>query len=158
MNLGVGAYRDDNNKPVVIKSVADATKRIFDAKMNNEYAPIAGEPEFAAFATKLAFGENSPLLKEGRVAAIQSVSGTGALRLIGAYLARFWPEGTPKPKVYLPNPTWVSQLSSARACARVRVRCTAAVMLSPVAFRLSAGQPHPDLQRRRPRDDVLQVL
>lgn len=47
-------------------------------------------------------------MKEGRVAAIQSVSGTGALRLIGAYLNRFWPSGVPKPKVYLPNPTWVS--------------------------------------------------
>jgi aspartate/tyrosine/aromatic aminotransferase len=49
-------------------------------------------------------GADSQLLKDGRVAAIQSVSGTGALRLAGAYLARFWPEGTPKPKVFLPNP------------------------------------------------------
>lgn len=57
MNLGVGAYRDDNNKPVVIKSVAEASKRLADAKLNNEYAPIAGEPEFSAHAIKLAFGQ-----------------------------------------------------------------------------------------------------
>lgn len=54
-------------------------------------------------------------MKEGRIAAIQSVSGTGALRLIGAYLNRFWPAGVPKPKVYLPNPTWVSGTAQIRA-------------------------------------------
>lgn len=54
----------------------------------------------------LCAGADSQLIKDKRIAAIQSVSGTGALRLIGAYLARFWPQGTPKPKVYLPNPTW----------------------------------------------------
>jgi len=110
MNLGVGAYRDDNNKPVVVKSVAEAAGRLHEAKLNNEYAPIAGEPEFAKHAVALAFGDDHPFIKDNRIAAIQSVSGTGALRLVGAYIARFWPEGTPKPKVYLPNPTWGNHL------------------------------------------------
>jgi hypothetical protein len=56
------------------------------------YAPIAGEPEFAKHAVALAFGADSSLIAEKRIAAIQSVSGTGALRLVGAYLNRFWPE------------------------------------------------------------------
>ena len=110
MNLGVGAYRDDNNKPVVIKSVQEASKRLHDSKVNNEYAPIAGEPEFAQHAIKLAYGADSKLVQEGRIAACQSVSGTGALRLIGAYIHRFWPAGQAKPKVYLPNPTWGNHL------------------------------------------------
>lgn len=104
LNLGVGAYRDDNNKPVVIKSVQLAQKRIFEANLNNEYAPIGGEPEFSQHAIKLAYGESSQLLKDSRVAALQSISGTGALRLGGGFLAKFW-QG-PKPKVYVPNPTW----------------------------------------------------
>jgi aspartate aminotransferase len=95
-------------QPVVIRSVKEAAQRIHDQQLNNEYAPIAGEPEFAKQAVALAFGADSPLIKENRIAAIQSVSGTGALRLIGAYLARFW-QG-PKPKVYLPNPTWGNHL------------------------------------------------
>jgi len=106
MNLGVGAYRDDNSKPTVLKSVQEASKRIFEAKLNNEYAPIAGEPEFSKLAVQLAYGAESPLLKEGRVAAIQALSGTGALRLVGAYIHRFWPQDQPKPQVFLPNPTW----------------------------------------------------
>ncbi len=93
-----------------MKSVAEAAARLHDAKLNNEYAPIAGEPEFAKHAVALAFGADSQLIKDNRIAAIQSVSGTGALRLAGAYIARFWPAGTPKPKVYLPNPTWGNHL------------------------------------------------
>ena len=60
MNLGVGAYRDDNNKPVVIKSVREAAKRIHEANLNNEYAPIAGEPDFSAHAVALAYGRTPP--------------------------------------------------------------------------------------------------
>lgn len=106
LNLGVGAYRDDQNKPVVLRSVAAAARRLADANLNNEYAPIAGEVEFQQQAIKLAYGADHPLLQQKRVAAIQSVSGTGALRLIGAYINRFWPKELQKPKVYLPNPTW----------------------------------------------------
>lgn len=106
MNLGVGAYRDDNNKPVVIRSVEEAARRLHEQKLNNEYAPIAGEPEFSKHAVALAFGADHPLIKENRLAAIQSISGTGALRLAGAYIARFWPKEQAKPTVYLPNPTW----------------------------------------------------
>ena len=103
VNLGVGAYRDDHNKPVIIKSVKEATKRIHDDQLNNEYAPIAGDPEFIKVALELAYGNAAPL-KAGSIAGLQALSGTGALRLIGAFLQRF-AQGE-KPTVYVPNPTW----------------------------------------------------
>ena len=104
LNLGVGAYRDDNNKPVIVRSVKEATKRIYDEQLNNEYAPIAGDPEFIRLALQLAYGDAAPL-KEGRIAGLQALSGTGALRLIGAFISKF-PPGGQKPTVYVPNPTW----------------------------------------------------
>jgi aspartate aminotransferase len=101
LNLGVGAYRDDNGKPVVLECVRQAQQKIFESNMNNEYAPISGIKEFNVAAVKLAYGDDSPVVKEGRYAVMQSLSGTGALRLIGAFLARFKPMD-----VYLPTPTW----------------------------------------------------
>jgi aspartate aminotransferase, mitochondrial len=44
-----------------------AEERIFNGKMNHEYAGITGVPEFVKASAELVFGENSPLLKENRV-------------------------------------------------------------------------------------------
>merc|ERR1712045_211372 len=46
MNLGVGAYRDDNGKPFVLPSVRQAEQNVIAAKLNKEYAPIGGEGDF----------------------------------------------------------------------------------------------------------------
>jgi aspartate aminotransferase, mitochondrial len=42
VNLGVGAYRDDQGKPFVLPSVRQAEMEIINAKMDKEYAGIAG--------------------------------------------------------------------------------------------------------------------
>lgn len=42
VNLGVGAYRDDQGKPFVLPSVRQAEQEIVNAKMDKEYAGIAG--------------------------------------------------------------------------------------------------------------------
>lgn len=38
--LGVGAYRDDDGKPYTLKSVKEASKKVFEQNLDNEYAPI----------------------------------------------------------------------------------------------------------------------
>lgn len=57
MNLGVGAYRDDQGKPFVLPSVREAERLIAQKGLNKEYAPIGGEPEFGKLSANLAFGE-----------------------------------------------------------------------------------------------------
>ena len=42
MNLGVGAYRDDQGKPFVLPCVRAAEKAIYEAKMDQEYLGITG--------------------------------------------------------------------------------------------------------------------
>lgn len=44
-----------------------AEKQMFDENVDHEYAPISGTPAFCKASAELAFGEDSPVLKEGRV-------------------------------------------------------------------------------------------
>jgi aspartate aminotransferase len=103
INLGVGAYRDDQGKPFVLPSVRQAEDQIISAKMDKEYAGIIGLPEFTANAAKLAFGEDSPIIKAKRNATVQSISGTGALRIGAEFLSKWYPNSK---VIYQPSPTW----------------------------------------------------
>lgn len=102
INLGVGAYRDDNGKPFVLPSVRKAEENIYNKKMDHEYAPISGSAEFCKLAIGLALGADNARLKSGANATVQSISGTGALRIGAAFLNSY----APKKVVYVPTPTW----------------------------------------------------
>ena len=102
VNLGVGAYRDDNNKPWILPSVKQAEELIFKGTGDHEYLPIEGLESFSTAAVKLAY-DNSSAVTDKRIAACQSLSGTGALRLGMAFLKRFYPNAS---TIYIPNPTW----------------------------------------------------
>ena len=101
ISLGVGAYRDDNGKPVILPCVLKAEQRIA-GKLDHEYPPIDGLPEFNKLATSFAYGENSKVIKENRVAGCQALSGTGSLRLLGD----FYKQNNVLDRVYIPLPTW----------------------------------------------------
>ena len=102
--LGMGVYRDDDNKPFVLSCIRAAEKKIFERKMDHEYAGIQGIDAFIGNALKVAYGEQSQLLKDGRIAAAQSLSGTGSLRLGFEFLYEFWPSR--RPQIYIPEPSW----------------------------------------------------
>lgn len=71
------------------------------------YAGITGIPEFLSKALAFAYGEDCAPLKEGRVAATQTLSGTGACRIAAEFYARFLPEGT---FCYVSDPTWPNHI------------------------------------------------
>jgi len=106
LNLGVGAYRDDNLKPYVMPAVLEAERRILaqlkSGEINKEYLPIGGDREFCALSQRLVLGDNCHQLKNGCVAGIQALSGTGALRVLGEFTQLFFPETT----IWLSSPTW----------------------------------------------------
>ncbi|KDQ20317.1 hypothetical protein BOTBODRAFT_27738 [Botryobasidium botryosum FD-172 SS1] len=103
INLGVGAYRDENGKPYVLPSVLKAEEIITASKADKEYLPITGLADFTKLAAKLAYGADSAPLQEGRISSTQSISGTGALRIGGAFLARHYPHSK---TIFLPVPSW----------------------------------------------------
>ncbi|KAJ7452529.1 aspartate aminotransferase [Mycena galericulata] len=109
INLGVGAYRDDDNKPWILPVVKEATRILLnDETLDHEYLPITGLPEFTAAAAKLILGPASPALAEGRVASVQTISGTGANHLGALFLSKFYQWGNAGKKVWLSNPTWAN--------------------------------------------------
>ncbi|GAQ79617.1 chloroplastic aspartate aminotransferase [Klebsormidium nitens] len=102
LNLGVGAYRTEDIKPYVLDVVKKAEKLMLENGENKEYLPIEGLADFNKATVALLLGSDNKAVKDGRVATIQSLSGTGSLRLGAAFLARFYPGRT----VFLSNPTW----------------------------------------------------
>ena len=83
----------------------EAEQRILGRDMDKEYAGITGVPAFTKAASLLAYGTDSAPLKEDRIAITQSVSGTGALRIGGAFLEKFYPHAK---TIYIPNPSWAN--------------------------------------------------
>ncbi|KAI9052958.1 hypothetical protein LZ554_003230 [Drepanopeziza brunnea f. sp. 'monogermtubi'] len=106
VDLGIGAYRDDDAKPWVLPVVKKADEILRnDPALNHEYLPIAGLASFTSAAAKLILGADSPALTEKRACSVQTISGTGAVHLGALFLKRFFP-GTPT--VYFSNPTWAN--------------------------------------------------
>ncbi|KAI1285188.1 Aspartate aminotransferase, mitochondrial [Halotydeus destructor] len=103
INLGVGAYRDDKGKPFVLPSVRQAEEIVYNKKLDKEYLPIVGHVDFVKAAAELAFGKDSPVIKQGLNVSVQGISGTGSLMLGARFLNDFFP-GTKD--VYMPTPTW----------------------------------------------------
>lgn len=103
LNLGVGAYRTEEGKPLVLNVVRKAEQKLVnDRSRVKEYLPITGLAEFNKLSAKLIFGADSPAIQENRVATVQCLSGTGSLRVGGEFLARHHHQRV----IYIPQPTW----------------------------------------------------
>uniref|UniRef100_A0A7S4G3Y9 aspartate transaminase n=1 Tax=Eutreptiella gymnastica TaxID=73025 RepID=A0A7S4G3Y9_9EUGL len=106
LNLGVGAYRSEEGQPWVLPTVKDAEAELLKqqeaGKINKEYLPIDGIPEFYNASVKLMLGEDSAPIKEGRACIVQCLSGTGGLRLAAAVIGNYMKGKA----IYIPNPTW----------------------------------------------------
>ncbi|KLU82555.1 aspartate aminotransferase [Magnaporthiopsis poae ATCC 64411] len=106
VDLGIGAYRDDNAKPWVLPVVKKADDIIRnDPELNHEYLPIAGLASFTSKAAELMLGADTPA--KGRVTSVQTISGTGAVHLGALFLQKFYRKAHPT-SVYLSNPTWAN--------------------------------------------------
>ncbi|KAF8065801.1 ASP1 [Scenedesmus sp. PABB004] len=101
-----GAYRDDAGQPVVLGAVREAERRVAGSHFM-EYLPIGGLKDFVSASVRLAYGEESPVVAGGQVAAVQSLSGTGSCRLFAEFQRRFMPGSA----VYVPTPTWSNHLN-----------------------------------------------
>ena len=107
VNVCVGAYRDEQGKPWILPSVKEAERQMLESTtINKEYAPIVGNPAFVRKALEFAYGKE--IMDSRSVAGTATLSGTGACRIGGAFLAKFLPAGT---RIYIPNPTWGNHIA-----------------------------------------------
>lgn len=102
VNLGVGVYFDDSGKIPLLGAVRTAEKARLEALPPRGYQPIDGPVAYNQAVQRLLFGEDSALLKEGRVLTIEALGGTGALKVGADYLRRLLPEAT----VFISDPSW----------------------------------------------------
>ncbi|CAN1162003.1 Aspartate aminotransferase 3, chloroplastic [Linum perenne] len=103
LNLGVGAYRTEEGKPLVLNVVRKAEQMLVnDRSRVKEYIPIVGLADFNKLSARLIFGADSPVIRENRITTVQCLSGTGSLRVGGEFLARHYHQKT----IYIPLPTW----------------------------------------------------
>mmetsp|Transcript_26873 Transcript_26873/g.58642 ORF Transcript_26873/g.58642 Transcript_26873/m.58642 type:complete len:429 (+) Transcript_26873:165-1451(+) len=105
LNLGVGAYRTEDGKPLVLNVVKKAEAALMaDLTRNKEYLPITGNADFCRLSRQLAFGKDSSAIAQGRITTVQTLSGSGALRVGGEFLGVHYPVKI----IYIPNPSWAS--------------------------------------------------
>lgn len=102
VNLGVGIYYDESGRIPLLKCVQRIERQLAEQGLPRGYLPIDGLPAYVQGTQRLLFGEDSPLLAAGRVATLQTIGGSGALR-VGADLLK---KLLPKARVALSNPSW----------------------------------------------------
>ncbi len=102
INLGVGVYKDNFNKTPIFKTVKKAESILLEKEQTKTYLPISGSPEFCEQVQKLVLGEDNPCINEKRVATVQTVGGTSALRVFADLIRN----NIGTRKIWISNPTW----------------------------------------------------
>ena len=102
VNLGMGVYSDDTGKIPLLGAVKQAEAQLNAASMARGYLPIDGIVKYNLAVQTLLFGSDSPLIKAQRVATVQALGGTGALKVGADLLRRFVPDA----QVWISDPSW----------------------------------------------------
>jgi aromatic-amino-acid transaminase len=102
VNLGVGVYYDDKGKLPLLKCVAEAERQMLEAPKARGYLPIDGIAAYDKAVQGLVFGADSAAVKEGRIATVQGIGGTGGLKIGADFLKRL----SPNAQVLISDPSW----------------------------------------------------
>lgn len=104
VNLGVGVYKDEAGKTPILDCVKAAEKILLERESTKSYLPISGDPLYAIEVQKLLFGGSGEVIASGRAVTAHAPGGTGALRVGGDLLKKFYPGA----KVWISKPTWAN--------------------------------------------------
>ena len=102
VNLGVGVYTDDAGKVPVLDCVRRAEQQIVASAPPRNYLPIDGLKTYDRAVQELLFGPDHPALKAARVVTVQTLGGTGGLK-VGADLVH---RINPSAEVWISDPSW----------------------------------------------------
>ena len=102
VNLGVGVYQDENGKLPVLQCVRTVEQQLGSEPKPRGYLPIDGLASFTTEVAKLVHGADAAQIADGRLVTVQTLSGTGALRIAGDFLHQV----NPDTKLLLSDPSW----------------------------------------------------
>jgi aromatic-amino-acid transaminase len=102
INLSIGIYFDDAGRLPVMQAVRTAETAMLGQIGPKPYQPMVGAANYRAEVQTLLFGADHPLVAAGRVATIQTLGGSGGLKVGGDFLRRYFPQA----EVWVSDPTW----------------------------------------------------
>lgn len=106
IDLGVGVYKDEHGNTPILDSVKLAQDILQQTETSKVYITPQGKQGFINGMLELLLGEDSPLIKDGRVAAVQAPGGCGALRILAELLMRANKDAV----VWVSDPTWANHI------------------------------------------------
>ncbi|HCP1765251.1 TPA: aromatic amino acid transaminase [Escherichia coli] len=108
VNLSIGLYYNEEGIIPQLKAVADAEARL-NAQPHGAslYLPMEGLNSYRHAIAPLLFGADHPVLQQQRVATIQTLGGSGALKVGADFLKRYFPESG----VWVSDPTWENHVA-----------------------------------------------
>jgi len=102
VNLGVGVYYDDQGRIPLLECVKRAERQLVDNEPARGYLPIDGIPTYDKAVRNLVFGGDSAAVQQGRVLTVQTLGGTGGLKVGADFLRKF----APAAEVWISDPSW----------------------------------------------------
>ena len=104
INLSIGIYLDEQGNIPALESVWRAEQAIMATKAAKPYLPMEGAADFRRSVQALLFGPAHPAVTGNRIATIQTVGSSGALK-VGAEFIRRW---FPASGLWVSDPTWAN--------------------------------------------------
>src|SRR5688572_23363222 len=102
VNLGVGVYYDEGGKIPLLECVRRAEQRLFETPRPRGYLPIDGMPAYDQAVRDLVFGADAKVVAEKRVVTVQTLGGTGGLKVGADFLRRI----APAAGLWISDPSW----------------------------------------------------
>ena len=102
VDLSVGVYKDGDGRSTILDTVKRAEAWLLAAQDDKSYLSSAGNPDFIAEVHRLLLGDDAGWAD--RSAIVQTVGGSGALRIAGELVRQCNPAAT----VWIPDPSWAN--------------------------------------------------
>lgn len=102
VNLSIGIYFDDAGKLPVMAATGKAEAALLGNITPRPYLPMAGHVQYRDLAQALVFGAEHGARKSGRIATLQTLGGSGALKIGADFLKRYFPGA----QVWISDPSW----------------------------------------------------
>jgi len=103
VNLSIGLYYDEKGVIPQLNAIQKAYERVSGrSQVPSVYLPMEGYKPYRDVIGGLLFGDDAAVLAESRVATIQTLGGSGALKVGADFLKRYFPQSA----VWVSDPTW----------------------------------------------------
>ncbi|MDH6146137.1 MULTISPECIES: amino acid aminotransferase [Paraburkholderia] len=102
VNLSIGIYYDDQGRLPVMQAVREAEGQLLAELGPKPYLPMAGFAHYRDVVQSLVFGDDSAARTEGRIATVQTLGGSGALKVGADFIKRYFAGS----RVWVSDPTW----------------------------------------------------